>query len=235
MIIDTFDPETGAFSGWGYYNANPAYTWILTGTESGADVSFHIDYTGNNPNYYVDAVGTLSNLVYMSGDAAAPGQTATWDANRIEDVIVDVGDSNAIVTVAPFADPPPENLGPSWTITVQNLPPCVMPTVRLRIPDGEDPYEPSPLCIVQFVLLGDFNGDGVVDGKDIRLIAHANRDRYYCWRYDLNGDGIITDLDIWIAEANKGQAPQWIPLPTTVEGEYLVAHPRHLSGWGIRR
>lgn len=81
MIIDTFEPTTGAFTGHGYYNPNPSYTWIVTGTVDGNNINFYIDYTGLNPDYYVIADGTIaSNGLSMGGDATAPGQVATWTA-----------------------------------------------------------------------------------------------------------------------------------------------------------
>ena len=40
MNITSFDPSTGAFSGYGYYNANPNYTWNVTGTLVGSNISF---------------------------------------------------------------------------------------------------------------------------------------------------------------------------------------------------
>lgn len=80
MIIDTFDTVTGDFSGHGFYNPNPSYTWDIIGTVDGDNIDFYIDYTGLNPSYYIDATGTIDSSTQMSGDATAPGQVATWDA-----------------------------------------------------------------------------------------------------------------------------------------------------------
>ena len=35
MMINSFNPVTGAFSGIGYYVADPTLTWTITGTEVG--------------------------------------------------------------------------------------------------------------------------------------------------------------------------------------------------------
>lgn len=112
MIIDTFDTTSGDFSGNGYYNPNPDYTWDITGTVDGDDIDFYIDYTGLNPTYYVDATGIITSSTYMSGTATAPGQAARWDATgeatNIQDsdgdgvpVDEDCDDNNAEVKFGP--------------------------------------------------------------------------------------------------------------------------------------
>src|SRR4030042_2578674 len=81
MIIDSMDLITVAFQWHGYYNANGAYTWIIIdGVVDGDNINFTIDYTGLNPTYYVNAIGTISSATYMNGTATAPGQSATWNA-----------------------------------------------------------------------------------------------------------------------------------------------------------
>ena len=62
MIIDSYNDD-GTFSGTGYYDVNPLYTWTVTGT-SLAD--FTLVYTGLNPGYSV----TCENDV-----CTGPGQT----------------------------------------------------------------------------------------------------------------------------------------------------------------
>ncbi len=65
MIIDAFD-ENG-FTGHGYYNTNPAYTWTVTGTSKD---TFTIVYTGLNPGYTV---------ICIDGACTGPGQTFNLD------------------------------------------------------------------------------------------------------------------------------------------------------------
>jgi len=80
MIIDSFNRETGEFSGHGYYNANQLYKWKVTGTVIGDDISFTIIYDADSPNpgYTVSAEGSV---VSMNGSATATGgQKATWTA-----------------------------------------------------------------------------------------------------------------------------------------------------------
>jgi hypothetical protein len=81
MIIDTEDLTTGAITGHGHYNPDLSYTWILTGTVSGDDISFHIVYTGSNPGYYVDATGVIaSSGSSMAGTWSNNYQSGTWSA-----------------------------------------------------------------------------------------------------------------------------------------------------------
>jgi hypothetical protein len=78
MNVTSFNRDTGVFSGTGFFNANPAYTWTVTGVVTGSNVQFYIDYTGLNPTYYIDFAGSISTLGdQISGSATAPGQTAT--------------------------------------------------------------------------------------------------------------------------------------------------------------
>jgi len=58
----------------------------------------------------------------------------------------------------------------------------------------------------EFRKLGDVNGDGVIDGRDITLIARAmgSRPGDSNWNpaCDLNGDGVVDSTDLAIAEAH---------------------------------
>lgn len=78
MTVDVVDLFNGTFSGYGNYNINPAYTWVVTGTVIDSAITFYIDYTGLNPSYYVNVTGTVAGDGTMSGTATAPGQTFTW-------------------------------------------------------------------------------------------------------------------------------------------------------------
>jgi hypothetical protein len=125
MIVDVFNPSTGDFSGYGHYNANPAYTWIVTGNVDGDNIDFYIDYTGLNPSYYVDGSGTISSSTYMSGDAIAPGQEAIWDATKacsLEDSDEDgVDNCNDICPEETGEDKPSERLGTNrWIFNGQS-------------------------------------------------------------------------------------------------------------------
>ena len=84
MIIDSFDRETGDFSGHGYYNANPGYKWTIVGNLDGNDIThYYIDYYGLNPAYFIQGSGTLSaDGKTMSGttDGSNGQNGATWSA-----------------------------------------------------------------------------------------------------------------------------------------------------------
>jgi hypothetical protein len=58
-------------------------------------------------------------------------------------------------------------------------------------------------------LVGDINGDGKVDGKDIILVAKAfgSYPGHPRWNSaaDLNGDGIVDALDVVIVAKNFGK------------------------------
>ena len=72
MTIDTVTPiSTTAtkFSGSGYYDPDPSYTWTVTGLVSGSDISFTIVYTGTSAGYTFSAVGTIAPDGSMSGTA----------------------------------------------------------------------------------------------------------------------------------------------------------------------
>lgn len=69
MTIDTvkvITPTNVTFSGTGYYIADPAYTWTVTGSIVNGVVVFHILYTGTLPGYYFDGTGPATD---MSGPA----------------------------------------------------------------------------------------------------------------------------------------------------------------------
>src|SRR5208283_4286367 len=85
MIISSFNPCTRAFSGTGYYNVDPTYTWTVTGIESGntLTLSFSILYTGTGAGYAVSAVGTIASCTSMSGTAVDSNSlSATWTATK---------------------------------------------------------------------------------------------------------------------------------------------------------
>jgi hypothetical protein len=88
MVITDFNHCE--FKGYGWQSDNPAKTWDVSGSVPGCgwgveylEVKFHIDYTGEDPDYWVDAVGRFLDENFMSGTAEAPGQSAEWDAARI--------------------------------------------------------------------------------------------------------------------------------------------------------
>jgi hypothetical protein len=59
MTIDTVDvitPTEATFSGTGFYDADPAYTWTVSGSIVDGVVAFRILYTGTLPGYSFDAV-----------------------------------------------------------------------------------------------------------------------------------------------------------------------------------
>jgi len=95
MEITDYDPVSGAFSGTGYYNADPSYTWDITGNLVGEFVTYHILYTGSNAGYYVDGVGTITeDCILMGGLATGPGQEGEWSATKNPAPVVNLQGSN---------------------------------------------------------------------------------------------------------------------------------------------
>jgi hypothetical protein len=69
MTIDTVNvisPTKATFSGTGFYDLDPSYTWTVTGSIVNGVVAFHILYTGTLAGYFFDAIGLAAN---MSGTA----------------------------------------------------------------------------------------------------------------------------------------------------------------------
>jgi len=83
MVIDTFNQETGSFRGHGWSLEDPTIKWDISGTVDKINIEFNIDYTGNNPNYWVNAEGVISSASFMNGTAEATNGAATWDAIKI--------------------------------------------------------------------------------------------------------------------------------------------------------
>jgi hypothetical protein len=54
-------------------------------------------------------------------------------------------------------------------------------------------------------LLGDVNGDGVVNRDDLTLIARAKRSHSNAPGMDVNGDGVVTKLDLELAKRSEGR------------------------------
>jgi hypothetical protein len=83
MVIESFNQETGDFKGHGWYLEDSRYKWDISGTGDGNNIKFHIEYTGANPGYVVNAEGIISSTTYMSGKGEASNGAGTWDAIKI--------------------------------------------------------------------------------------------------------------------------------------------------------
>ncbi len=110
MTVDTVTPiSTTAtlFSGTGFYNADPSYTWTVNGSVSGSAISFHILYTGTSAGYFFDAVGTIAADGSMSGRATdSLGQLGlTWatPAGSVHEVLSYTASVSCAEVVAPNA------------------------------------------------------------------------------------------------------------------------------------
>jgi len=88
MNISSMNMVTGDFTGTGFYDANSLYTWGVTGTVSGNDITYHVVYTGINLSYTIDATGVITSATSMNGTATGPGQSFTWTGNGTATEIV---------------------------------------------------------------------------------------------------------------------------------------------------
>jgi hypothetical protein len=279
MIINVFDDGTGAFRGIGRQKDDLTVTWNITGIERGNTVIFTIEYTGiNEGNYLVeDAEGTV--FPGIPGDPDKPTRMVDsintpimWVATRRLDRVFDprdeiqvrFPDDSNIVNV--FAQPE-ENDGSVYdylddaeviyTINVQG-PPRKLPflgtgLVPLCIRLEYVPPQPRQLYMVQFILLGDVDHDGIVHQRDasrvIRAMFTRPGDKKWDRNADIDHDRQITMDDLTIVLENMWETEkQWVRIPSLVlivdvgppglgGDDFVVVcgFPDHFSGWGIRR
>jgi hypothetical protein len=83
MTVDTIKPVSTTatkFSGSGFYDPDPSYTWTVTGMVSGSDISFTLVYTGTGAGYTFSATGTIAADGSASGTAtdSALQSPLTW-------------------------------------------------------------------------------------------------------------------------------------------------------------
>jgi hypothetical protein len=77
--ITAYNPYTGVFSGTGFLQSNPTFTWNVSGTLTGTLVTMRIVYTGVNAGYFVTLTGTLAADGTMSGTAVdSSGNQFPW-------------------------------------------------------------------------------------------------------------------------------------------------------------
>jgi len=80
MTIDTvsiISPTNVTFSGTGFYNADPSYTWTVTGSIVNGAISFHILYTGTGAGYTFDATGAAASMSGTGTDSLGQAPL-TW-------------------------------------------------------------------------------------------------------------------------------------------------------------
>jgi len=88
MTVSIFNVTNGMFSGTGVYNSDSTYTWDVTGTVSGNDITFHLVYTGTGAGYYSDAIGTITSATSMNGTwIDSSSQSGTWTGNGTATVV----------------------------------------------------------------------------------------------------------------------------------------------------
>lgn len=84
MTIDFMDLQTGYFSGTGFYNPNPSYTWVINGIVTEASLSSHLVYTGTAEGYWSDWLGTIDSVGTIVGTTMDSSSLAgTFIANLL--------------------------------------------------------------------------------------------------------------------------------------------------------
>ena len=219
MLITAFNPDTGFFSGTGYYTGS-SITWTVTGNVDGSNVDFHILYIGSDPEYTVDAVGTIdSNGIYMDGDAkTSANQWGTWISEKDEtESIISIqfpAGSTAVATVE--------------IIKEGDLLPCILPLpdgltdyIDVKIIQGTVAEGTIKICVqydqgeltikqekkLRLYMSGhcvDFNDDKTINGQDLSIIKkgikNGDFESVYGVAFDVNNDGLRDDADIAIVK-----------------------------------
>lgn len=125
MTINVMNMTNGAFSGTGVWNNDASYTWNVTGTVDGSNVTFAIDYTGSNPSYAANATGTIDSNGMLSGSATSnAGQSFNWhnttgkaDMQPVAEITSPAADADVIGTLnltATYTDDNPA--GVQWAV-----------------------------------------------------------------------------------------------------------------------
>jgi hypothetical protein len=134
MNIDSakwISASKSTFSGTGFYNVDPSYTWTMTGSIISGALSFHIVYTGTNAGYAIDAVGSAAT---MSGSATtSAAQSATWTLSP--SIAHEVFSYTATVTCAVIGD-----TDASFGFTIPATAPALAGTpIVMSVHDGGTP------------------------------------------------------------------------------------------------
>lgn len=83
------DTSTGNFTGTGNYDADPSYTWDITGNITGDNITFQLVYTGTGAGYTLNGAGTIASDGSISGSVD----------NNCEEFTMGPGAATAIVAV----------------------------------------------------------------------------------------------------------------------------------------
>jgi len=78
MTIDFMNLQTGYFSGSGFYNPNPSYTWVIEGIVTEASLTSRLVYTGTAAGYWADWLATIDSegtIVGTSMDSSSNAGT----------------------------------------------------------------------------------------------------------------------------------------------------------------
>lgn len=138
MYIDQVTAQSTtstSFTGHGFYNPDPAYTWTVTGSVTGANVSFDIVYTGTSAGYAFHAIGTIAANGSMSGTAtdSLSQSPLTWatNAGSAHEVLSFTTKVTCVVITAPDAS--------FWFTIPAGFPGLSGLSVLVKVHDGGTP------------------------------------------------------------------------------------------------
>lgn len=88
MLINQFNPSTGAFSGEGFYTGG-TYTWTITGTEdTSGNIAYTLTVVTGAPGCTIVATGSVTSPTTMSGTGTQSCYgPVTWSATRANQVM----------------------------------------------------------------------------------------------------------------------------------------------------
>lgn len=85
LNVNSVDLDTGAISGDGAYNPNPAISWDMTGEVDGSAMTMEIVYNNVNAGYTLNTEGTIEADGSLSGSAtSSTGQVFTYESTSGE-------------------------------------------------------------------------------------------------------------------------------------------------------
>ena len=121
MTVDSITPVSNTaytFTGTGFYNADPSYTWTVSGMVSGSTITYTLVYTGTQAGYTFTGTGTIAADGSISGTATdslmRPGLTFTAPAGSAEEVLSYTASASCVTISgddATFVYTIPEDLG----------------------------------------------------------------------------------------------------------------------------
>ena len=241
LNITALDLQTGVFSGNGFYNASPSFSWDITGTVTDDSVAYQIIYNNLSAGYTINGIGsiapagstlsgTFTDSLGRSGDWDASGSQATQLGKIIiaKQTLPD-GDSQAFdftgeITGSLSDGQTLEKVVESGSYTVTEAGEAGWDLTGLTCNDGNSTGD-------LFTLTATFN----VESGEIVTCTFTNtkRGQIIIEKTALGGDdtfGFSGDLGAFDITTQGGSASQQFEV---VAGTYAVAETTIPAGWDL--